>query len=347
MDLYELYKEISDRNPDKGIEHHEYIDKSTRFKTKYFVPEWLGSDDYKDAWISARELTSMIESLGITRQIYYDLVILGISTPDDRPKCKHRNCSNEAIFMGSKYSDYCCVKCARSESSLGNTYAKARTGYKQKESTKKKISEKLMGNKNGLGHEVSEEHRRILSEKMAGNKNGVGITPWNKGKKASPELRVKLSLAQINRSLNGNGPKTRGFKSGRYHLERFNLDTYYQSSYEQKFLIYLETYLDVVEVSRKVPIIRYYNPVKMAECNYVPDFLLKLSDGSSVLVEIKPKYLLTDKVVKAKIGAGTDYCSRHNLRYMILTEENLFTDTGEFNYQLDLISMLRSNQSED
>jgi len=54
----------------------------------------------------------------------------------------------------------------------------------------KKISKKMKGNKNGIGHKVSDENKTKLSERMKGNK-------INLGKKYSKERRDKIGKANI------------------------------------------------------------------------------------------------------------------------------------------------------
>lgn len=68
------------------------------------------------------------------------------------------------------------------------------------EVTRKKIAEKLKGNKNGAGGkawnkgiELSNETREKMSNSRKGNTNAKGAIPWNKGRTMSDEDRKALS----------------------------------------------------------------------------------------------------------------------------------------------------------
>lgn len=48
----------------------------------------------------------------------------------------------------------------------------------------------------GMGRKPTEETRRKLSEAQMGNKKGLGKAPWNKGKKATPEIIEAIIAGQ-------------------------------------------------------------------------------------------------------------------------------------------------------
>ncbi len=52
---------------------------------------------------------------------------------------------------------------------------------------RRKISNALKGNKNGLGYKHTDEAKKKISEKSKGNKYSLGCIPWNKDKKL-PEM---------------------------------------------------------------------------------------------------------------------------------------------------------------
>ena len=77
---------------------------------------------------------------------------------------------------------------------------KVRTGWKFSEETKKKISEKLRGNKNSLGHKHKPNQRSIDALIRHTKKNGVwnkGMIGYGKGHIVSKETRQKISEAQL------------------------------------------------------------------------------------------------------------------------------------------------------
>lgn len=368
MDLYELYRIISSRSPHIGETHFEYRENLGYHRTRYLIPDWLEIPGYSNVWVSNRKINKIIATIEMTDQMFYDIVFLGITSPDDRPRCK---CGNELVFYGlsNGYELYCDRACS--------------SRYREiKDSTRKKLSEINMG------HEVSQETRDKISKKVK------GLPSPTKGKKSSLETRRKISDARLRfaeekRRLNPpdpNKPKkkkfsemteeekkvvreersrrrreyldshpeaicsngVRGFKFGWYYLQRFDINVRYLSSWELRFLEFLETYDEVLEFN-KPPKIPYYNPKKQKECWYFPDYLLKLTDGTDVLVEIKPKSLVGSDVVKAKTEKAIEFCSKVGYVYLILTEDDLFINvkSGDFNNKLSLITKIRSNQSDE
>jgi len=306
MNLIELYKELSDRNPDKGIPHPEYRRSSGGHKVEYFIPKWLGLNTASDLWIPATNLPKLLESVGLTNQIYYDIVILGLSSPDERPKCNHKDCNNTTIFYNPTrgYSRYCSISCGSKGKPKGHYFE--------------------------VGNQV------------------------NKGRRATEEQRLKQSVSR--RKYYKEHPEvlaSRGgshrFKRGWYYLKRFDRKVQYLSSYELDFLKeYLEISTEIVDFLR-VPPINYYNSRKLKTCRYFADFYLELTTGDKVLVEIKPKALLSDDIVIAKAKAARKYCSDNGISYLVLIEDDLYLDRGchNFNSSISLIRKLSEMTESD
>jgi hypothetical protein len=85
--------------------------------------------------------------------------------------------------------------------------------------------------------------------------------------------------------------------------------------------------------------IKYWNPIKNKVCDYIPDFIIKYQRGEEVItevIEIKPKKqsVISKKmsnydkaaliVNQAKWAAAVSLCESHNIRFRVLTEEELF-----------------------
>lgn len=85
--------------------------------------------------------------------------------------------------------------------------AESSLGIKRTQETRAKMSAALMGNTNGLGHEVSPEARAKMSAANMGNPSRLGhknspemrarISAAKMGHKASPEARAKISAAMM------------------------------------------------------------------------------------------------------------------------------------------------------
>lgn len=123
----------------------------------------------------------------------------------------------------------------------------------------------------------------------------------------------------------------------------------YRSSWELKFMRYLDAHGDVLEWSSEEFSIPYRSPVDGALHRYFPDFKVKKKNPSgieeTVVVEIKPaketkpptvqtkktkQYLrevYTWGINSAKWKAAEAYCSDRKWKFMIMTERELGIQT--------------------
>jgi len=119
-----------------------------------------------------------------------------------------------------------------------------------------------------------------------------------------------------------------------------------RSLWERKFCKYLDTNKNVVRWSFESIKIPYVSPIDNKVKNYIPDFIVETrkSDGSieTKIVEIKPKKqtmepiigkkhkrtvlneTLTYQINKAKWQSAIKFCDKNNIKFTILTEEELF-----------------------
>jgi hypothetical protein len=120
----------------------------------------------------------------------------------------------------------------------------------------------------------------------------------------------------------------------------------YRSSYELKFMRFLDVSDNVIEWSSEAIAISYYNPLKAQYCRYYPDFIVKYVDKTGQehieVIEIKPKKqtkeptnhgnkkkstLLTEtriwQINKAKWEAAKEFCDKRGIGFKILTEKDL------------------------
>jgi hypothetical protein len=70
--------------------------------------------------------------------------------------------------------------------------------------------------------------------------------------------------------------------------------------------------------------------------NYYPDLLVEYTDGRLELIEIKPKGLIQDPVVRSKFKAACAYCKLHEIRFKVWHEFNkLSAKTSKPSFQLE------------
>jgi hypothetical protein len=119
----------------------------------------------------------------------------------------------------------------------------------------------------------------------------------------------------------------------------------YRSSWEAKFMKYLDEHPDVIYWASEELVIPYRSPVDGKIHRYFPDFLVHKKDLrgviETVLVEIKPANQTVEPVKKktinkayinevmtwgvnqAKWKAASEYCADRKWRFLIMTEKEL------------------------
>ena len=96
-------------------------------------------------------------------------------------------------------------------------------------------------------------------------------------------------------SIKNNKPKRNsGFVQGYFPINECK--KYYgqgpiifRSSWERKFCLYCERTPEIEMWSSESISIKYFNPLDEKYHTYYPDYLVKLKDGQTFLVEVKPK----------------------------------------------------------
>jgi hypothetical protein len=117
----------------------------------------------------------------------------------------------------------------------------------------------------------------------------------------------------------------------------------YRSSWERKFCIYCERNPEITWWSSESLRIKYFSVLDNSYHNYFPDFLIRLKNGNTIIVEIKPKAQLQKpekpkKITKkstesfkwayqtwlinmCKKQAAEEYAKANGWEYMIVTED--------------------------
>ena len=119
----------------------------------------------------------------------------------------------------------------------------------------------------------------------------------------------------------------------------------YRSLWERKYMIYCDSTSSIIEWGSEEIAIPYRSPIDNRSHRYYPDFYIKVLEKGGIIskyiVEIKPKKqtkppygkdkrtaaykreVLTFAKNRAKWDAAEDYCDDRQMKFLILTEDQL------------------------
>ena len=275
----ECIKRVKDKNPNKKS-----------YTIYYFVPTWL-SDFEEDKWIINFKLKEHLNS-DVTFQIYYDLVYLGITRVEDRPRCEF--CGKESKFNSSrKYFGYCAEHRYKHIAKINSAHFK---GIPLSEETKRKLS-------------LAKKGKKLTEEQRLKRPRGYHF-------KHSQEAKEKISRAK-----KGKARSRSYYKSGTYETKKCKEPITYLSSYERDFLKLCDYSKLIVSIEIPEPI-EY--KIAGVNHNYYPDFLITTESGMKIMIEVKAYNMLYDKKVLIKKFAAKKWCKKNNIKYIILTEKEIY-----------------------
>ena len=118
----------------------------------------------------------------------------------------------------------------------------------------------------------------------------------------------------------------------------------FRSSWEWKFMQFLDENPSIINWASEPLRINYTNPATNKKTTYVPDFLIKYQDKDknqiTELIEIKPSSQTSIKAAgkskmnkihaiinEAKWNAASAWARSNNIRFRILTEHDLFKNS--------------------
>lgn len=296
-EILEKYKKLNDLP--EGYEFRKKIE-GTKFH-KYLVPSWMSGLDM-DLWLNNREISKKLRQIGLTTQLYYDIMELRISDINERPKCKNDLCNNTCKFYNllRGYGITCSHSCRSRVSDL-------------EENKNKILREKFV--KSRLGATNSKDHR----EKVSKSRKGM-VVPYEVRDKISASMtELMRDPNEILKRISTN--KVTRVKHGWIKVSKCDEDIYYGSSWE-KFLIELCESSDKVESIHRCEVINYSFEGKSKR--YLPDLLIKLANGNFILFEVKPYRQISDPKVQAKARAAIEWCkSEGNYEYRFFSEVDI------------------------
>lgn len=110
----------------------------------------------------------------------------------------------------------------------------------------------------------------------------------------------------------------------------------YRSSWERRFIIWLENSSNVKRWGNECIGIPYISPLDNKQHVYYPDFIVEFTDGTTSLIEVKPhsetikptnmksQYAVNTYVRNvAKWKAANYFCQKNGIKFSIITEHTI------------------------
>ena len=231
-------------------------------------------------------------------------------------------------FYGKRHSD---------ESKERNR--QAHLGKKQSKETIAKRVKTIRDKNNGKWHLDGFKHSEESNQKN--REAHFGKIPWNKGITWPKEVLVKMSKSKKGQSLTNEHRRNislglarayaegrrsgdrRRFITGYFYSKKNGKDMYYRSSYELFAYRILEQMKPVSSYVTEPFSISYFNGYDHIS-QYIPDILVIYDDGFKELIEVKPERDVEKIKNVRKFKAARKYCDKHDMRFSVWTEDQVF-----------------------
>lgn len=300
--------------------------------TLYLLPKRLGGDGNYYSSSKGKFKRKLLEiDKDMTSQIYYDIMVLKLESDEDRPRCPIRNkpLKFQSLVLG--YQTYCSLGClalgTKDEKSV--KISKSLSGRKLPESTRKKMPEthKSIPLSDGFirGRElyvrtkvVSEESKQKISSSLS-----KYYIDHPEARLINPKRMIQYCKDRPEFIENFINSGVYNSKKGYYTSVESNITFYYRSSWELYLLKYMDSSDEIINIE-KSPSIDY--EFRSRHKLYYPDFLITLKSGVRVMIEVKPYHFLHDDKVVAKRLAALQYCRQNSIRYLTLTQYEIYSD---------------------
>lgn len=137
------------------------------------------------------------------------------------------------------------------------------------------------------------------------------------GKPNSIETKLKRSISLSNSILAGKFNPHSNHLNGYIFHKKFTKEIFYRSSYEKIFLEKIILDDSIIKVTSS-PFKIKYNECK----HYIPDFLIEKTDGTKILIEVKPSSQINTYVNQLKFDAAIEFCNQLNIEFKVFTEKD-------------------------
>ncbi len=304
-----------------------------------------------------------------------DELIFVICTHPQHEGEKIRQIKKSAFFGSLDKPEQICKSCAQLNKEIPQEQRErirlALTGIKRSDEFKKKISDYMKTNPEGIARAtknvienrcttgmLGKIHSNETKEKMSKSHHGKIFTDNHRkniseGRKKmlaatggfTKEHREKLSEAAARQYARGFDPKMHHKKGWHESIKAGKV--FYRSSYEKKAYLILDADQTVRNYWVEPTNIKYFNPLKKVNCLYLVDIEVEHVDNSRTLIEVKPECWLKDIIVSAKLNAAQHYAIENNLKFETWTEIDLFGPVYNKKHIINFVETLNPGYAAD
>ena len=293
----QLFKNLLSKDPTPGVKN-----RIIRENKIYLIPGWVFDNENEYVEIKYKKLNRELEKAGYNTQIFYDILVLGLTNIKDRPKCSICGKVNKFYNFTRGYYTTCgSEKCIKE--SIKNTVTLLWEGDEYRQTQTQSHVEW-----------ASKEENKI---KMREN----SLKIWSRPGYKEHQKKSHQEFAK------NNPDRVRAGTYGTQYCSKSSKELMYDSTWEQLFIILCDK-LDIVSSIDRVRFGIKYQYLG-EEYWYFPDFDITLSNGKRLMVEIKANWMIDfDDKTPTKIKAGEDFVnsSKEFDYFLLLTEDQLFLD---------------------
>lgn len=237
---------------------------------------------------------------------------------------RHPDVEKQCVICGTKFivSFYkrnrktCSRKCS----------GQLRLRHLDRESFGQAVSKAKKG-KTHRGAPWSQETREhLLAVFNDGRRRGTGNSMF--GRRHTDDARARMSATRTQRIIDGVYDTRKWAKKGNVWASKAQRNIPYRSSWELRAIERLERDPTVTSFKFEPVRIPYFYQAQNDEISrqrhYVPDFLIDYTDGSRLLVEVKPDCHVSAAINVAKAAAARELCEEMGWQFKFWTKEDLF-----------------------
>lgn len=270
----QMFNNLLSKDPTPGMKN-----RVIRNDKLYLVPGWVFDKKDKYVKITYKKLNREFTKAGYNTQIVYDILMLGLTNIEDRPKCPV--CGSVRKFYNFTRNYY--TTCAKDNCIKASIKSTVTVLWKNSEYRQAQVDSHLEW--------CSKEENK---EKMS----KISLDTWS-----NPEYRKKQVESHKKFAYN-NPDKIRAGNHGILKCSKSNKgELIYDSSWEQLFIILCENLDFVTSINRVSFSIQY--KYQKEYFMYFPDFDVTLSNGKRLMIELKANWMIEkDKKTPLKLKAG-------------------------------------------